>query len=590
MSESPDYLHSADTMDWKQMASLRSWGTQNNPAHHALRAEAMVDCGWGKLLFGHTFPEIESLASVLLDEREGERNLAFYTREPHVILSKYPQEIFIDPSHAFRLNLNEPEETPWHCPTTLSLRPVQNMADLRQINMLYQVRGMVPLREGFLPPAPDSPLTILLAEDPQNGKTVAVVMAVDHRLAFDDPDNGCSLWALAVDPSSVLPGVGEALVCCVVDLFRKRKRDFLDLSVLHDNREAIALYEKLGFTQVPIFCLKRKNSINEPLFMSVIPEESLNPYSRIIANEARRRGIAIDVLDQERQIIRYSFGGRSILCRESLSELTSAVSLTLCDDKALTRRILTQAGLQVPQQQEAGTVSDNLQFLQQCGKIVVKPARGEQGQGVSVDIRTPEAMADAIARARLVDERVLLEAFFYGEDLRVIVIGGEVVAAALRQPASITGDGVRTIEALIKKQSQRRSAATGGESRIPLDEETHRFLGEQGFTLENILPAGQPLVVRRTANLHTGGTIHDVTERLHPCLADVAIRAAAALSMPVVGLDFLVMQVTGPDYVIIEANERPGLANHEPQPTAERFMDLLFPQTKTRLPAGFDKD
>ena len=93
------------------------------------------------------------------------------------------------------------------------------------------------------------------------------------------------------------------------------------------------------------------------------------------------------------------------------------------------------------------------------------------------------------------------------------------------------------------------------------------------------MPEGLRLEVRRTANLHTGGTIHDVTNDLHPELADAAIRAAVVLDIPVVGFDFLVPTPNGPDHVIIEANERPGLANHEPQPTAERFVDLLFPQT-----------
>ena len=86
--------------------------------------------------------------------------------------------------------------------------------------------------------------------------------------------------------------------------------------------------------------------------------------------------------------------------------------------------------------------------------------------------------------------------------------------------------------------------------------------------------------MRKTANLHTGGTIHDVTGRLHPELAQVAELAARALEIPVVGFDFIVPDVEGSDYAIIEANERPGLANHEPQPTAERFVDLLFPQTR----------
>ena len=88
--------------------------------------------------------------------------------------------------------------------------------------------------------------------------------------------------------------------------------------------------------------------------------------------------------------------------------------------------------------------------------------------------------------------------------------------------------------------------------------------------------------MRKTANLHTGGTIHDVTARLHPALRRAAIEAAAAIDIPVTGLDFIVPDPGGPDYAIIEANERPGLANHEPQPTAERFVDLLFPSTAGR--------
>ena len=92
------------------------------------------------------------------------------------------------------------------------------------------------------------------------------------------------------------------------------------------------------------------------------------------------------------------------------------------------------------------------------------------------------------------------------------------------------------------------------------------------------------LEVRKTANLHTGGTIHDVTEQLHPSLASAAETCARALDIPVVGLDFIARDVTQPRYVFIEANERAGLANHEPQPTAERFIDLLFPYSGRKEP------
>ena len=121
-----------------------------------------------------------------------------------------------------------------------------------------------------------------------------------------------------------------------------------------------------------------------------------------------------------------------------------------------------------------------------------------------------------------------------------------------------------------------------------------RCVEEAGYGFDHVLDAGETLAVRKTANLHTGGTIHDVTAELHPALAEAARAGARALEIPVVGFDFLVPSVSGPDYVIIEANERPGLANHEPQPTAERFVDMLFPQTvapggSPRPPAQADR-
>jgi GNAT-family acetyltransferase (TIGR03103 family) len=203
----------------------------------------------------------------------------------------------------------------------------------------------------------------------------------------------------------------------------------------------------------------------------------------------------------------------------------------------------------------------------------------EQGRGIAVNLTSIDEVETAIEHASHFGGGVLLEQFCEGQDLRIVVINHAVVAAAVRQPATVVGDGQATIAELIEKQSRRRAAATGGESRIPVDGETRRCLAAQGYALDDVLPFGTALPVRRTANLHTGGTIHDVTDRLHPALKTAAEHASRVLDIPVTGLDFLVPAVDGPDHVIIEANERPGLANHEPQPTAQRFVDLLFPAT-----------
>ncbi len=174
---------------------------------------------------------------------------------------------------------------------------------------------------------------------------------------------------------------------------------------------------------------------------------------------------------------------------------------------------------------------------------------------------------------------MLLEEFVRGEDLRLVVIGREVAAAATRRPPEVTGDGRQTLLALIEQQSQRCKDTTDGTCSIPIDAETHRFLKEAGFALDAVPPAGKTIVVRGAANIHQGATIRDVTPTLHPALLHVAQQVSRALDIPVLGLDLIVPALDGPDYWIIEANARPGLANHEPQPAAARFVDLLFPET-----------
>ena len=543
------------------------------------RTSVAVECGWGRLILGQTFSDPAAIIAALRDEQPGQRDIAMYLDDPHVMLALAPQNLFLDPSHTFRLDLGVPSLA-GRLPAGFTVQPVETAEQVRQVNRIHAARAMLPTPDDFLMAHRDCRhLTYLIAVDSRDGGVIGTVSGIDHVEAAGDPGNGSSLWCLATDPQARYSGIGECLVRAMAENFRMRGRAVMDLSVLHDNAGAIALYEKLGFIRIPVFSMKMRNAINEKLFMGPRPEQPLNPYATILTNEARRRGIAVEVLDAGNGYFRLSFGGRSIVCRESLSELTSAIALSRCDDKAVTRRVLQKAGLRVPAQRRAGNPADNAAFLAEHGRVVVKPARGEQGKGITVDVRTAEVLEQAVVAARAHADTALLEAYVEGQDLRIVVIDYKVVAAAIRRPAEVTGTGEHTIAQLIEAQSRRRAAATGGESRIPLDVETERCLRCHGYGLDDVLPEGERLFVRKTANLHTGGTLHDVTAMLHPALAQAAVAAARALAIPVVGLDFLVPDPAGPDYVIIEANERPGLANHEPQPTAQRFIDLLFPQT-----------
>jgi GNAT-family acetyltransferase (TIGR03103 family) len=542
---------------------------------------ACVDCGWGRLIFANTYEDGRALLDVLRDEGPERRDIAFYVRDPHVLLALAPQEVFLDPSHTFRLELST-YRTGRRRPRGYFIRRLSSESDAGAVNTIYASRGMVTVRPDiFWSNRDNRAITYFVAEDENTGEIIGTVTGVDHTRAFADPEQGSSLWCLAVDPQARHPGIGEMLVRRLAEHFQARGAAYMDLSVLHDNDQAIALYEKLGFRRVPVFTVKRKNPINEKLFSGPIEGyEALNPYARLIVDEARRRGVSVEITDAEGGFFRLSSGGRSVVCRESLTELTSAIAMSICDDKAVTRRVVERAGLKVPEQMSASAGDEEIAaFLERHGKVVVKPARGEQGRGVAVGLETVEEVNAAVAVAREICDRVLLEACFEGVDLRLVVIDHRLVAAAIRRPPHIVGDGTSSVRDLIESQSRRRSAATGGESNIPLDGETERCVAQAGFGLDDVPDKGVEIMVRKAANLHTGGSIHDVTAEVHPALVEAACKASRAIDIPVVGIDFIVKSPGHADYVFIEANERPGLANHEPQPTAERFVDLLFPMS-----------
>ncbi|MGY1844461.1 N-acetylglutaminylglutamine synthetase [Modestobacter sp. SYSU DS0875] len=567
----------------------RSW--QQPDAHDlaGMATDVVLDMGWGRLVFGQTFADLSGVLTALRAEETGRRDICIYPRDPQVLVGLAPDELFIDPSYVYRLPLHRyrPRE---EVIRGVFVRTVTSAAEMDRINDLYARAGMVVGDAATMwRNHRTRTFTYLVAEDRRTGAVIGTVTGVDHVLGFDDPDGGTSLWCLAVDPQDAPPGTGEALVRVLAERYIGRGRAYLDLSVMHDNTGAIALYRKLGFDRVSAVCVKRKNPINTPLF-SAPPAglEELNPYARIIADEALRRGIRVQVTDPEWGEIRLSLGGRSVLARESLSEFTSAVAMSRCDDKRVTRRIVERAGVRVPRavvvdgQGDGADLTSARGLLAECGELVVKPARGEQGKGITVGVRDDDGLARAVELAGQFCPDVLVEELVAGDDLRVVVIDHEVVAAALRRPAEVVGDGRQDVTALVQETSRRRERATGGESRIPLDDATAEVVADAGHRMDDVLPSGQRLRVRRTANLHTGGTIEDVTDRLHPEIGAAAVRASRAIGIPVTGIDFLVPDVTGPDAVFIEANERPGLANHEPQPTAARFVDLLFPETRRR--------
>ncbi len=567
-----------ESLNIEDSPSLKNWG---KPGKFS-KKNATVECGWGRLIFAHTFTSSKKLAKTLSEEEENKRDQTLYVRDPQVVIAHDPENLLLEAAYTYRLNLDS------YTPLKDKKEPFSirqyKMKDVDSINRINQTRHTIEIDSEFLKKnyRKSKYLTLWVAEDNSSEEIIATCLGVNHTIAFDDPENGSSLWSLAVDPQAPHPGIGIGLVHHIANYHKKKGCAFLDLSVYHDNEEAISLYEKMGFVQVPAFSIATRSIINEEHYTEPDLGGDLNPYSMIIINEARRRGLRIDVLDHLDNYFALSSNNTCITCRESLTDLTSSIAISRCQNIRTTAKILKDAGLNVPDQHLASTPTKNLEFMDKHGSIVVKPRIRLQSAGTTIDIQTKEDLQKAITHAKKVHHDVMLREMIEGDNIRILVIDFKVVAAATRKPPIIIGNGKHTVLELIEKQSRRRECATQGENTIPVDKELSETIHNAGCSLDDILPKGRELQVRKTSNLHFGGTIHDVTDELHPDLIDAAIQAAYALDTPVVGLDFIIANPSEPEYVIVEANERPHLLNHEPQPTAERFLDFLFPQSIAR--------
>jgi ribosomal protein S18 acetylase RimI-like enzyme len=197
--------------------------------------DVALEMGWGRLIFGQTFADPEKLAEVLRQEGPGRRDICIYAREPHVLVARAPAELFIDPSHTYRLRFSD--DATESLPSGFTIRTLQSPEDAHAMNRVYVRCGMVPAPVDVIwdNHLQRDAVDYLVAVRDDDGTVVGTVTGVDHLRLFADPEDGSSLWTLAVDPASSLPGVGAALTHALAAIYRSRDRAYMDLSVAHDN-------------------------------------------------------------------------------------------------------------------------------------------------------------------------------------------------------------------------------------------------------------------------------------------------------------------------------------------------------------------
>src|SRR5262245_54549409 len=262
-----------------------------------------------------------------------------------------------------------------------------------------------------------------------------------------------------------------------------------------------------------------------------------------VVRAARARGIPVEPIDDPASsLFRLGQGAKQRRVGSARTDRTPALAQVLAQDKELTRKLLAEAGIPVPEGRPVADADDACRAARELGPpVVVKPRDSDNGRGVALDLKTDEQVRAAYAAARAESSDVLVERQAPGRHHRLVVIGGRLVAAARRDPAQVVGDGAHPVAQLVDRaNADPRRGDDGPLWQIPLDEHALEVLAGQGLTPGSVPPAGAPVLLRRNSHLQDGGTVADVTDRVHPQLAARAVEAVRVLGLDVAGLDVVV--------------------------------------------------
>ena len=327
---------------------------------------------------------------------------------------------------------------------------------------------------------------------------------------------------------------------------------------------------------------------------------AFGPSTQSLVDEAVSRDIPWMRLNSA-SLVQLGQGVHAKRIRATMTSQTGSLAVDIASDKEMTLQLLSSAGLPVPQSKAVRTLDSALEVAHRIGfPVVLKPADGNHGRGVGLDLRDDAAVAKAFDVAKSESRRgwVIVETYLVGSDYRFLVVGGRMVAVAERVPAHVIGDGVQTVAELVEVTNADPRRGVGHEkvlTRIALDEAADELLAAQGLTRSSVPDRGLMVKLTLTANMSTGGISIDRTLEAHPDNVEIAEEAARVVGLDVAGIDFMAVDISDPVREvgggIVEVNAAPGFRMHtnptvgEPQYVAKPVIDLLFPPgTPSRIP------
>ncbi len=333
-------------------------------------------------------------------------------------------------------------------------------------------------------------------------------------------------------------------------------------------------------------------------FIKYAQRRNLGPSTASLVRTAEARGIPWLRLNGA-SLIQFGHGRHQQRIQATITSRTPHIAVELASDKEETNKILGNLGLPVPKQRLISREEDAVRAARSIGyPVVVKPYNANHGRGVAIHLTTEEQVRAAFLAAQEHSRSVLVESFITGDDHRMLVVNGQLVAVSRRVPGHVVGDGRSTIEALVTQVNADPRRGVGHEkvlTRLEFDTQADRLLATRGYHRLTIPAAGEVVPLRSTGNLSTGGTAIDVTDVVHPDNIEMAVRTVLSLGLDVGGVDYLTpdISVSYKDNggAICEVNAAPGFRMHtapsegQPRDVAGPVIDMLFPAgTPSRIP------
>lgn len=333
-------------------------------------------------------------------------------------------------------------------------------------------------------------------------------------------------------------------------------------------------------------------------FIRYAQRREFGPSTASLVRAAEERDIPWLRLNRY-SLVQFGHGRYQQRIQATTTGRTSNIAVELASDKEETNEILRDLGLPVPKQLLVRTAQEAVRAAERIGyPVVLKPLAGNHGRGVAINLRTREDVEDGFAKALEHGRTIIVESYIEGFDHRLLVVNGELVAAAKRVPGHVVGDGKHTIEDLVDIVNEDPRRGVGHEkvlTRLEFDHQAERLLAKLGYDRTTVPKKGEIVYLRSTANLSTGGTAIDVTDVIHPDNREMAIRAINAIDLDIGGVDFLTKDITlsyrEAGGGICEVNAGPGFRMHvapsegTPRDVAGPVIDMLFPpDTPSRIP------